>query len=154
MNSQHTSKCTEKSFTDEEITQALQTAAGFAEKPVKNLIRLTLNKDIGELFGDDGIPNDAGVIKMEPKEGSGAEPFNIKLQVVPSTYRMSLKKFGRHTYAYDEVVRLINAAQMYFKYAKNLYNIPAGLMLWRTSHGNLKFAGAPSDANHIGVIIL
>lgn len=135
--------------TDEQIVQGLQTAAGFAENVVKRLYAISLHKSITELFGDE-MTDHIGGIKLDPKQGSGACGYSLKLDIVPSSYKVDMFQFKKMPYVYDEMVRLLSAAEYYFQYCKKTYNLP-DISLWRSYNGTLYICGAPDTIPHIGI---
>lgn len=145
-----------ESATDEaRQIQALQTASGFAERPVKQLLMSLFKKEEDVLFGDDTMPNASGVIKIAPPDGFEGETFHLRLEVVDSTYRIPLHRFGSVLeQGQAEIVRLFMAAEMYFEYAKYSYNLYPECQLWRSRHGSLYVAGTPRGMQHISVVFI
>ena len=139
-----------KESTMEELTQAVQTAAGFAENIVKRLWCEALHKDTEELFGEDGITDHIGIIRLEPREGSNAPGFALKLDLVPHDYQVDVAQFKNMKYVYDEMTRLISAAELYWQYCTNNYKLPQ-LDVWRSNYGTLYVAGTPPEISHIGI---
>lgn len=139
----------EKNATEEQVVQGLQTAAGFAENVVKTLFAKSLHKSIEELFGDE-MTDHIGGIKLDPKPGADVCGYALKLDIVPSTYRVDVAQFKNKPYIYDEMIRLITACETYFQYCKKTYNLP-DISLWRSNHGTLYIYGAPETIPHIGI---
>jgi hypothetical protein len=138
--------------TVDELIQSVQTAAGFAESVVKRLWSYALNKDMSELFDDD---NDAhvGSIALDAKEGSGQTSYSIKLDIVNHDDRVDMLQFKNIPYIFDEMSRILAAAELYWSYSKKIYKLPE-LNLWRSNWGTLFVAGSPQTMKQIGIRII
>jgi dihydrofolate reductase len=140
----------DEKVSDEQILQALQTAAGFAETVVKRLWCLTLGKTAKELFGEE-MADHIGVIKIDAKEGSGDPTFFLNLDLVDSSYRVDMEQFKKIPIAYNEMTRLFSSLDIYWDYCKKNYGLP-DLHIWKTIWATAHIAGAPPDSQHIGII--
>ena len=139
--------------TEEELVQSIQTAAGFSESIVKQLWALVLRKDISDMFNNEDIPIDVGAITLDAKKGSGQTSYSIKLDIVDPGYRIDTLQFKSMPYIFDEMSRILAAAELYWSYSKKTYNLPE-LDLWRSDWGTLFVAGAPESMKHIGIRII
>lgn len=137
---------------EDKFLKALETASRFAEKAVKELLMSVLKKSSEELFGDDPLPTDCGLLKIEtPDEGT----IVLRLELVDAKYRIPYHKFGRaHIQGATEILRLFTAAELYFQYAKHSFKLYDECNLVRSRHGSLHILGSPSDSYHISAVIL
>lgn len=139
---------------EENLVQAVQTAAGFAEPVVKRLWAHILKKNIDDLFDDiDDMPDNVGAITLDAVAGSGQSSYSLKLDIVDCKERQDMLQFKDIPYIFDEMSRILAAAELYWKYSKKTYNLPE-LDLWRSDWGTLFVAGAPPTMNHIGIRII
>lgn len=142
----------EHKITNDEMMQALQTAAGFSEALIKQMWAKILKKDQDDLFGEE-TTDIVGMINLDTKPGVTHNSYSLKLDFVDSTDRVDMAQFKSTPYIYDEILRLIKAAELYWTYCIHKYSLP-DLSLWRSSWGTLFVAGAPESLQHIGVRVI
>ncbi len=141
----------ETKLTDEQKLQALQTSAGLSELIVKQLWAIILKKDITDIFGNNNVV-DTGAIVLDAKNNN-YHSYTLKLELVKHTDRIDVLQFKDMPHVLNEMVRILQAAELYWTYCGHEYKLPP-LNLWRSDWGTLYVAGAPNDIPHIGIKII
>jgi hypothetical protein len=138
---------------EEEQLVVIQTAAGFAERVVKEQYAAHLGRTLEDVFGDD-IGGDPGLCILKARQRSQARDFTLCLGLVPHDYfDENIKDHAQLGEVKRQLMSLMFSAELYHRYLMSQLPESQQTKLNRSTRGTLYIVDAPRETQHIGIIM-
>ena len=138
---------------DEQKLKVIQTAAGFAERIVKEHYAAHLDQSAADVFGD-AIGGPPGVCTLKARERSQARDFTLSLGIVPHDhFDENIRDVAQIESTGRALMSLICSAEIYHQYLMAQLPPDRRTELVRSTRGTLSIKGAAATSQHIGIIM-